>query len=438
MAKWNEKMDKEAVIFFLNNNGKLSKDNIKICYSKIKDLNKEITEGSVKMKLKNIQFLYAGIGLAHFSNQMFDVYLETIKERKPDEYQEIKQECEIKKKYKGKNVFCFSKLKGDKFYNYPLKKDILNRDEDFPLSSYFLETFMLVGKKISKENINILNRYSIFLYNIWDSKIDISLRTCKKIVKETSQLLMNSINLDGDHGSIDNGKFKIFIDKFNKYVNEKGYGNEGEIGDGGIQGCVAIADSKSHTHKHLFALSGSDNDYIGSNISGWSLSEEKKFDYHFVSTLLTSFTGFNYIPCHLNDNGYRYTEYNFVLNSIPGQIYDGKLLENPVNLIDDFASNGSNSNFTRHYSCCEKKIVSFLMGCNSDYLDLQLGIAPINVLNDFSIKISRLPCVMCRPALVGFNTISFGYATIKELATSTINNKIMVFDPSNVHRPYRF
>ncbi len=186
--------------------------------------------------------------------------------------------------------------------------------------------------------------------------------------------------------------------------------------------CVALAIDKV-SKQYYFSLSGSSIDCVTS-IQILHIKKEWKYvsyminAYETIRKVIGSLQPDNkgITDCHLTDNVRRYADASYVMDAKGEQtIKIDKYLDKPIRFIEDqknaskinSVSNGVNLN--RHYSCCERKILAYIVGfSNPDYAQDLIG-KTNNILSDFRFLISKIPCPLCRPALVGCTDIIYDY-----------------------------
>lgn len=158
-------------------------------------------------------------------------------------------------------------------------------------------------------------------------------------------------------------------------------------------GCVAFAYDKDKKNNWYFSLSGSSFDYKGNNkINDWILSSEMNDAYRVVGEALKKVYKKEPIECHLTDDTRRYVLYGDIFLS------SSVTLKNEVD-----AKNAEGLN--QHYSCCERKILTYIGGgfVNPDYLKPKPSAN--NILKKYTFIIKYDPCKRCMPALFGCNNI---------------------------------
>lgn len=168
-----------------------------------------------------------------------------------------------------------------------------------------------------------------------------------------------------------------------------------------IEGCGCIAFAFKFNCIWYFSLSGSSVDYSGNILVGdWS--ENIKKAYEEVKNALSEFM-VNYLgvanpiinECHLTDDTRRYV------------LYGGILLSSSVTLENDVKNNSKKGlGLNPHYSCCERKILTYIEGgfVNRDYLKQSAN----NKLKKYTFIIRYDPCEKCMPALFGCGNIITG------------------------------
>ena len=165
-----------------------------------------------------------------------------------------------------------------------------------------------------------------------------------------------------------------------------------------IRNCIAIAfptlkDFRDEYNCYV-SLSGTKRDYVG------NLSSNIMKSYVEINDLLKQIFGFKFIECHLTDETKRYTRLS---HHSP---FDGNVLDNPISYGKD-RNKHTFKFFDRNYSCCEKKIVSYMKFNSNSYRDLIAGHKIVNTLSSYSFVIKYKPCEMCMPALIGCYNIYF-------------------------------
>ena len=168
-------------------------------------------------------------------------------------------------------------------------------------------------------------------------------------------------------------------------------------------GCIAFAFNTIFNKTWYFSLSGSSVDYYGNIIvdDKWS-SKKIENAYGEVKNALSEFMK-KYlgvanpiiIECHLTDDTRRYV------------LYGGILLSSSVTLENDVKNNSKKGlGLNPHYSCCERKILTYIEGgfVNRDYLKQSAN----NKLKKYTFIIRYDPCEKCMPALFGCGNIITG------------------------------
>ena len=149
-------------------------------------------------------------------------------------------------------------------------------------------------------------------------------------------------------------------------------------------GCIAFAFFTRL--EWYFSLSGSSVDYSGNILVGDNWSEKIVNAYGEVKKALSEFMK-KYLgvanpiinECHLRDNTRRYV------------LYGGIFLSSSVTLEND-VKNNSKEGLNRHYSCCERKILTYIK----------------KSLKHCTFIIRYDPCEKCMPALFGCENIITG------------------------------
>ena len=303
-----------------------------------------------------------------------------------------------------------------KFSIYNSKdKSQIDDDELIPLSNYYYEALQLCISSLPVNVIEFFDRVIEEINKAWfacdnQNKDDI-IESVKKISESIrnfvhkyqfkSALFKNSSLSDFDYYN-----FAINSEIIDRYYDEWAKNNTKLINkfnkNGG--GCVALAmpTSKSLCDKEncFLSISGSSKDYIGKIPSFGSISKEVKQTYKSINDLLNLFFGFKFQECHLTDETRRYTYYD-KRKKFDRDSTNGNPLKSPIKFSRDYRIRGSSPNFKAHYSCCEKKIISYMNFVNKDYKKLLAGDKVVNHLTSYEFRIKKEPCRMCRPALVG-------------------------------------
>ena len=167
-------------------------------------------------------------------------------------------------------------------------------------------------------------------------------------------------------------------------------------------GCIAFAFNTIFNKTWYFSLSGSSVDYSGNILVGEKWSEKIGKAYGEVKNALSVFMD-KYLgvanpiikECHLTDDTRRYV------------LYGGIFLSSSVTLENDVKQNSKKGlDLNPHYSCCERKILTYIEGgfVNPDYLKQSAD----NILKHYTFIIRYDPCEKCMPALFGCENIITG------------------------------
>ena len=200
-------------------------------------------------------------------------------------------------------------------------------------------------------------------------------------------------------------KIKTFIDDERKKNKELKYRLDGS-------GCVAFAYKK--IDNWYFSLSGSSFDYIGSKPititektqmthTNWTMKKELGDAYDAIRYALCNYIVVKYkvkklkiTDCHLTENTRRYVLY--------GDIF----LSSSVTLKNEVEAKNAIEGLNQHYSCCERKILTYIGDgfVNPDYLKPKPSAN--NILKKYTFIIKYDPCKRCMPALFGCGNIITG------------------------------
>ena len=221
-----------------------------------------------------------------------------------------------------------------------------------------------------------------------------------------------------------NFSFESFINKIKSFIDDNSLNNEALKYRLDGKGCVAFAYKK--IDNWYFSLSGSSVDYIGStpititewgkiqmtqwkkiqmthtNRSSWTMENELIDAYNAIYEALCKYIEGKYrvknpriTDCHLTDITRRYV------------LYDDIFLSSSVTLENEVKHNGIEG-LNQHYSCCERKILTYIGGgfVNPDYLKPKPSAN--NILTNYTFIIRYDPCKKCMPALFGCVNIITG------------------------------
>lgn len=191
--------------------------------------------------------------------------------------------------------------------------------------------------------------------------------------------------------------FQEFADLLEKPTN--GWNKDAEKRIKG-PGCIAFAFRSKR--KWYFSLSGSSVDYSGNILVGDNWSEKIVNAYGEVKKALSEFMK-KYLgvanpiikECHLRDNTRRYV------------LYGGLFLSSSVTLKNEVEAKNAIEGLKQHYSCCERKILTYIEKngfVNPDYLKQSAD----NILKHCTFIIRYDPCEKCMPALFGCENIITG------------------------------
>ena len=173
------------------------------------------------------------------------------------------------------------------------------------------------------------------------------------------------------------------------------------------KGCIALAIDLV-SKQYYFSLSGSSIDCVPSvkKIGGdtWKYIDDMRSAYNAIKkTIKFCYRDNKGIKgCHLTSNVRRYVDYS--------NIY--KYLNAPIRFVQDVQNKIPGNDLKRHYSCCERKILAYIVGfSNPDYAQF-VKKNTNNILSDFKFIIRFEPCDRCKPALLGCNNIIYGKITV--------------------------
>lgn len=242
--------------------------------------------------------------------------------------------------------------------------------------------------------IQLIDQFRYLIYStLTDEKND--LKEVRNNITTISNYLKISFNNFFETKSLD---YQKFADLLEKEKPKNGWNKDAKYR---IEksGCIAFA--FNFKCKWYFSLSGSSVDYYGNIIvdDKWSSKKIEKA-YGEVKNALSVFMD-KYLgvanpiikECHLTDDTRRYV------------LYGGIFLSPSVTLENDVKRN-SIEGLNPHYSCCERKILTYIEGgfVNPDYLKQSAD----NILKHYTFIIRYDPCEKCMPALFGCENIITG------------------------------
>lgn len=182
------------------------------------------------------------------------------------------------------------------------------------------------------------------------------------------------------------------------------------------------------------SLSGAIKDYIGS-LLGKNTGPSKSIadSYKNINQLLKYVFGFEFIECHLTDETRRYT-YMSNQKDLDNNDFKGQVLKTPIKFKTDFKKYPI-ERLKRHYSCCEKKIISQMDFVNRDYQKLLKNQKVVNLLTSYEFRIQKEPCRMCRPSLIGCYFIGYHYPDFGNFLFDLSKTKEIVLNNNNKKQP---
>lgn len=346
-----------------------------------------------------------------------DYYYETLQLRMMDQY--IEDESSNPKDW-IEFIDVFRKIVYASHILFHQSEELMEQENQFEIQH--LGLFSLFDKDYSKKR-KIKTFLRDFIRDLSSCFSDITENT-ETIVSQLSSSILKRIN----SGKTTNQSVNSLCDELKDiYAQICNMANEIDrcfIGNG----CVAIAYEKGSNNLY-FSLSGSDKDCSNSTkVQGqnWEISTEVNTAYstikgelHILYNINTSMIH----ECHLENDVKRYVD-----SSSPNgaQIY----LNKAVRFCDDlsYASIITYKSFKRHYSCCEKKIVSKIekyvrvkqrrLSClfigwvlnNKSPLFITRYFCVLRrdgMLSKFRFVIRREPCKYCRPVLVSCSNVVY-------------------------------
>lgn len=300
----------------------------------------------------------------------------------------------------------------DGYFSFPTFQSVEGTDSELiPLSAYYLNALRLCSFFNSNE-IEIFDRLVDDINKAWFVCSQSNAEQLTGFVKKATDKLRETVR---NSEKTNNGVFINRMDEPNYRAPENldnlyaewANNNKATVNhfNENYGNCVAIAmplcKRLMGTSNCFFSLSGSKKDYAGNSIiQGWKITKNIAKDYNAINGLLQYIFKFKFTECHLTENTRRYTYYNSQPNLTPKTI-DGRPLKRPIKFFNDYTRNHKKNNFSRHYSCCEKKIIGYMNFINKDYLKLKSGQKVVNILTSYEFRIKYEPCKMCRPALIG-------------------------------------
>ena len=302
-------------------------------------------------------------------------------------------------------------------------------------ADYYYEALelMLIYSDNNKENEDSISKLidDIDLFRNW---IYLTLKSSKKsnnenqdYIREASIVLNTAFNpfLSGESSIKDvygklfivnnNFSFKSFIDKIKSFIDDNSLNNEELKYRLNLGGCVAFAYDKENNW--YFSLSGSSCDYYGNlELSKWGWGKKQTLNeaYNIIENALKEYlnkkckvVNFNINKCHLTENTRRYVLY--------GDIF----LSSSVTLENEVEANNAIEGLKQHYSCCERKILTYIKKngfVNPDYLKQSAN----NILKNYTFIIRYDPCKKCMPALFGCGNIITGKGNRKIVKNNNV------------------
>lgn len=196
-----------------------------------------------------------------------------------------------------------------------------------------------------------------------------------------------------------NFNFITFIENIKTFIDDERLKNKALRYRLDGNGCVAFA--YKEIDNWYFSLSGSSCDYYGKlELSKWGKKQTLNEAYNIIENALKEYinkkckvVNFNINKCHLTENTRRYVLY--------GDIF----LSSSVTLKNEVEAKNAIEGLNQHYSCCERKILTYIGGgfVNPDYLKPKPSAN--NILKKYTFIIKYDPCKRCMPALFGCNNI---------------------------------
>ena len=315
-----------------------------------------------------------------------------------------------------------------KFRTYnSIGEDEVDKKELCPLSNYYYEALELCIDRPSTQLIKIIDKTIDVINKAWIICDKSNIKDIAKSVKKISDIIRDSIKIIDIDIDIGRCSFQSFTDNIrDEFIRQitvienyyKRY-EENKNNDKILYrlnkinfGCAALAMPISRKLRDKYncylSISGTAKDYSGRNIKNYCISKDTRKAYEAINNLLNKIYGFKFIKCHLKYNTRRYT----VVNSNSGLIYqkaNGNPIKHPIKFGIDYTKNSNTINCAFHYSCCERKILAYMDFVNKDSKKLLLGKKVVNHLTAYEFRIKQKPCPMCRPALIGCNSIRFKY-----------------------------
>ena len=337
----------------------------------------------------------------------------------------------------------------EKYIKFPVYQSInFNRDDKdtiVPLTAYYytaLKLCIISGTHYSFDraidNINMLwfacNKNNFYEINERIREISNQIRMIVRSSEKSGIGVF--LNTSSDFESIALNNVMKYYDewletKSNRKIANKFENHKGE--------CVAIAlpnNQKLMDKSNCYlSISGSKKDYTGS-IPGIRMENYIKKTYSAINDLLQYVFGFKFSECHLTDDTKRYTYYS-TKSEIEGGRFNGKVLKHPVNFYTDYHRFISkvDDRLSRHYSCCEKKIINYMDFVNIDYVKLTSHQVVVNKLTAYEFRIGKEPCLMCRPALIGCYSIKYEYSSFQSfIHFKTITEHFVKLSPFGIKK----